>query len=337
MLTGDINLMHVTDPTVPFAQVGNILRSADIVFGNLECCFYTPPAVRSPHQEGFYAAPEMASALAAAGFHAVGLANNVNYGADAIRSSLEILDRHGIAHTGAGLDAASAAAPAVLERAGLRFGFLQRTSVYWPTDHEATTHSPGVAALRGYTAYRPRLEVSKAATRPGAPPEILTWADPDYLGSFQDDVRALARSAQVVVASHHWGYDDEVLAYQREIAYAAIDAGAHIVFGHGPHVPLGVEIYDGRPILYGLGSFSFAIGHRAGRHVNWVGLMARVVLEEDSIVEVTVRPVRRNERNETVVRSVAEERSAMEHLSSLSRRLGTELELGDDAIVAVRR
>jgi len=40
MLTGDVNLMNVTDPKVPFALIGDTLRRADVLFGNLECCFY---------------------------------------------------------------------------------------------------------------------------------------------------------------------------------------------------------------------------------------------------------------------------------------------------------
>ena len=57
-----------------------------------------------------------------------------------------------------------------------------------------------------------------------------------------------------------------------EIAHAAIDAGADIVMGHGPHYSLPVEMYKGRPIYYGLGNLSFHTGHvgrkhaRLGRH-----------------------------------------------------------------------
>ena len=46
-----------------------------------------------------------------------------------------------------------------------------------------------------------------------------------------------------------------------EIAHAAIDAGADLVIGHGPHYSLPVEVYRGKPIFYGLGSFSFHTGH----------------------------------------------------------------------------
>jgi poly-gamma-glutamate synthesis protein (capsule biosynthesis protein) len=42
-----------------------------------------------------------------------------------------------------------------------------------------------------------------------------------------------------------------------DFAHAAIDAGADIVAGHGPHLTLGVEIYKDRPILYSLGNFIF--------------------------------------------------------------------------------
>ena len=64
-----------------------------------------------------------------------------------------------------------------------------------------------------------------------------------------------------------------------EIAHAAIDAGADIVIGHGPHYSLPVEIYKGKPIFYGLGSFSFHTGHGGRKHGDWVGMLARVTLE----------------------------------------------------------
>ena len=36
---------------------------------------------------------------------------------------------------------------------------------------------------------------------------------------------------------------------------AAVDAGADVVLGHGPHVPRAVELYRGRFIAYSLGNF----------------------------------------------------------------------------------
>ena len=43
----------------------------------------------------------------------------------------------------------------------------------------------------------------------------------------------------------------------RPFARGAIDAGASTVVGHGPHYLKGIEIYNGKPIFYGLGYFIF--------------------------------------------------------------------------------
>src|SRR6266566_4002679 len=98
ILTGDVNLMNVTDPAVPFALVKDEFRAADIVFCNLECCLYEPPSGHSVEHEGFYADPSIAGdALKSAGIHGVGIANNVNYGEAAITASIARLDQLGIA------------------------------------------------------------------------------------------------------------------------------------------------------------------------------------------------------------------------------------------------
>src|SRR5881397_3514991 len=111
MLTGDVNLMNVTDSQVPFARVKDTLRQADVLFGNLECCFYETATGHSGEREGFYAPLASAQALVIAGYRAIGNANNVNYGEEAIRSSLRQLDRIGIPCTGAGVNRKAARAP----------------------------------------------------------------------------------------------------------------------------------------------------------------------------------------------------------------------------------
>jgi len=163
ILTGDVNLMNVEDASVPFARLGSELRAADLVFANLECCLYQRPAGHAVEEEGFFANPAVAvAALRSAGIAAVGLANNVNYGAAAIAGSIAELDRAGILHTGAGADLAAARAPAIVRSGGRRIGFVQRSSVYWPTNHEASARAGGIAVVRGHTAY----QVPSHKTRP---------------------------------------------------------------------------------------------------------------------------------------------------------------------------
>ncbi len=330
ILVGDVNLMNVDDPRVPFARVGETLRAADLVFANLECLLYEPPDGHAVEHEGFFADPEIAGkALQTAGIAAVGLANNVNYGAAAISGSIARLDRLGLAHAGAGADLAAARAPAVVERGGLRVGFLQRSSVYWPTNHEASARGCGIAVIRGHTAYQVPAHKSRPEVppmnRPGVPPIVVTWADRDYLAAFAEDIAALRREADIVVASCHWGLGEEVLDYMREIAHAAIEAGADIVIGHGPHYSVPVEVYKGKPIFYGLGSFSFHTGHGGRRHGDWIGMMARIEAGGSGITEARFRFVRHNAANETVVCALADEGAALDRIIERSARLGAPL------------
>src|SRR5882724_3679599 len=337
MLTGDVNLMNVTDPRVPFARVKETLRQADVLFGNLECCFYEPPAGYSPEREGFYAPLVSAQALVIGGYRAVGNANNVNYGEEAIRSSLRQLDGLGIPYTGAGVNRGAARAPAIATHEGLRFGFVQRTSVYWATGHEATDNSPGVAVLTGRTAYEPMLQARRAgvppANRPGLPLAIITWADARSLAEFTDDLRALRAQADIVVASHHWGLYEDVLDYQVEIAHAAVDAGADVVMGHGPHYACAVEMYREKPIFYGLGSFSFHTGHGGRAHGDWVGMLARLTFDDSRLLEVAFSLVRHNERNETYVCDPARDKEAVEQITRRCDKLGTSLAVRDGEMI----
>jgi poly-gamma-glutamate capsule biosynthesis protein CapA/YwtB (metallophosphatase superfamily) len=337
ILTGDVNLMNVADPTVPFARIRETFESADLVFSNLECCLYTPPQSHSFHNEGFFADPAAGGeALRHAGIAAVGIANNVNYGEAAILASTARLDALGIAHTGAGANLAAARVPAIVSRAGVRWGFLQRSSVYWPTNHEAGLHDAGIAVIRGHTAYQVPMHKTRPEippmNRPGIPPVIVTWTDPDYLRAFAEDIAALRRQVDVVVASCHWGLHRDVLAYMREIAHAAIDAGADVVMGHGPHYSLAVEVYRGKPIFYGLGSFSFHTGHGGRAHGNWIGMMARLRFDHARLAEAGFGFVRHNQRNETVLCPIADEQAEFNEIVQRSVAYGTRLMVTEDAV-----
>jgi poly-gamma-glutamate synthesis protein (capsule biosynthesis protein) len=337
ILTGDINLMNVADPAVPFARVSKEFLAADIVFGNLECCLYDPPRGPAVEHEGFFASPRIAgAALRAGGIGAVGIANNVNYGEAAISASIEELDRLGIPHTGAGAQEAAARAPAIIERNGIRYGFVQRSSVYWPTNHEAGAGSTGIAVIRAHTAYQVPMHKTRRdippMNRPGIPPVIVTWTDPHYLREFADDIALLRSQADIVVVSCHWGLHRDVLAYMEQIAHAAIEAGADVVIGHGPHYCLPVEVYRGRPIFYGLGSFSFHTGHGGRAHGDWIGMMVDATVTGRGVASIGFRFVRHNDRNETVPSAPRDERAELDEIRERSSSYGTGFTERDDAV-----
>jgi poly-gamma-glutamate capsule biosynthesis protein CapA/YwtB (metallophosphatase superfamily) len=52
---------------------------------------------------------------------------------------------------------------------------------------------------------------------------------------------------------------EEPADFVREFAHQCVDEGADVFIGHGPQVPLGIEIYKGKPVFYSLGSFVFQL------------------------------------------------------------------------------
>lgn len=341
LLTGEINLKTVTDPRVPFGRVTRELGEADLVFANLECLLADPPAAYATHQaafhttsEGFYAGRVAGEALKRAGFAGVGCANNVTYGEDAIRASLARLQALGIPVTGAGLNRAAAHRPLIIEKRGGRCGVMQRPSIFWPRGQAAGPRSPGVATLAAHTAYQPRV-----ANRAGVPPLILTMADATELDAYIKELTALRPQVDILISSHHWGLRGEVLQYQTQIAHAAVEAGADLIMGHGVHAITPIEVYKDTPIFYGLGCFSFNEGH-GGRDstfeaVHWLGLLARVTMEDTKVVQVTCVPVRHNTANETLIRSATDERDAMDTLIAASQQLGASLTRRGDELVVI--
>lgn len=101
---------------------------------------------------------------------------------------------------------------------------------------------------------------------PSDKPRVQTDAlDADVI-ALENSVREAARQSDLVlVALHcHEGRDGrwntEVPAeFIQPLARRLIEAGAHAVIGHGPHMLRGIEVYRGRPIFYSLGNFIFNI------------------------------------------------------------------------------
>ncbi|GAB1690745.1 CapA family protein [Krasilnikovia sp. M28-CT-15] len=267
LLGGDVNINRDA-PVTALQPLASVLADADIRFVNLEGPLCDPSAdpfsPDIPHKPGWrHSPPRMVDGLLAAGIDVVSCANNVNYPPTAALASIDVLDRYGIAHCGAGVDRAAARSPAVVERAGARVGFLAYTSIFFPYGHAAGDRQPGVATARAETSYRPDPRVAEV---PGRPPVVCTVADPGDLAALRDDVRRLRDQVDVVVFSMHWGVPGDGLCdYQRQIAHAAIDAGADVIAGHGTHDVHGVEFHRSRPILYGLGNLVFDWPPMCGR------------------------------------------------------------------------
>jgi hypothetical protein len=211
------------------AEVNAFLRNADITFGNLEGTFAgeqgKPKKCRDTTQCFVFRMPDhYVRCLVDGGFDMVSIANNHanDFGTLGKHQTEWVLESHGIASAG------SSWAPATMVvKDGIRYGlvaFAPNAGCYGIDDMDA--------AARLVDSLRQRCDiliVSFHGGAEGAEHQHVTRKYETYLGSGRGNVYVFAHNM--------------------------IDAGADVVFGHGPHVTRAVEIYRERFIIYSLGNF----------------------------------------------------------------------------------
>lgn len=209
------------------AQKLETLKSADILFGNLE----GPLSDQGKDIGNLYSFrmdPAALQFLTAAGFDVVDVANNHagDWGLAAFRDTLARLAQVQIAVVGGGSDFADASRVKVINKNGYRIGFLAASDV-------------GPASLA--------VGEKKAG--------ILLANDSRWPAI----VRSAANQVDILVVSYHYGneYQKEPTERQKSLAKLAIDNGARIVVGHHPHVVQTVEKYKDGIIAFSLGNFIF--------------------------------------------------------------------------------
>ena len=294
------------DLLVPLHEV---LQSATVTFGNLEGVLLdgegTVKRCRNPDLCFAFRSPERyVYNLVEAGFDMVSLANNHtgDFGPEGRVATVKALDRAGIAYAG------SLEFPkTIIERNGLRFGMA---------------------------AFAPNVGTVSIHDIPNA----------------QRIVRELKEEADIVIVSFHGGaeganhqnvtcetefYFGENRGNVCHFARSVIDAGADIVFGHGPHVTRSVELYKDRFIAYSLGNFcTYARFNLRGE--NGIAPLIKVFTGPDGrFLKAEVTPIRQVgrggpiiDRNNSAIRSL--QRLTLEDFPN------SELVITDDGIIKRR-
>jgi poly-gamma-glutamate synthesis protein (capsule biosynthesis protein) len=305
LLLGDVSVEQRADPAAAMVHVRDTLQRADVVYGNLEGLLVKSegPDKDIPDKSGWqHIGPQAIEALQAGNIHVVGVANNVAYGRENIMRSLAVLDANGIAHTGAGANLEQAHQPAIIERKGVRIGFLQYTAKWYREDQQiATSTLAGVARVMsrdGKTidpADLDRVRQDIQRLRPLVDIIVVSSHNRDGMGrvltSAAPENKEPTDPAALVAPIPLGPRFSEAEPYEAQLAHAAIDAGADIVYGHGSHVVQGVEVYKGKPVMYCLGNFA----------TDWIrmrpnkeGLVVRVVIEGKRVARVSLVPVTRD-------------------------------------------
>lgn len=206
-----------------------LLRSADVTFGNLEGAFLDEgkPTKRCSNPAACYVfktPSSLASEFAKAGFDLLSVANNhsSDFGSSGRHRTKQLLDSLHIGYAG------------------------------WNSDPFDTVRVGDV--LIGMTAFAPN-------------DGTLPLND---LNRIRQVVRQVDSIADIVLFSFHGGAEGTAhqrIPFKREtyygedrgdvvqIAKTAIDAGADLILGHGPHVTRSLWIYNGRLVAFSLGNF----------------------------------------------------------------------------------
>lgn len=255
LIGGDCGPVHGKDDGYPIEGYTELVRplldAVDVRFLN---CMRTYSARGEQHE----LAPQVRQPVAMADIFfnarvdAVNMANNHTYdsGADAMLDTRALFESRGVQVAGAGKNLDQARAPSLIERNGVRVGYLGYCSVGRP-ESAAGRHKPGIATLRVNTSYETR--------GPHEPVRILTTPNENDLAMLVDDVKALRQRADVVILAFHSGVirvPRVIPDYQVAVSHAAIDAGADLVVSHGPHIPKAIESYKGKTIFYSIGVFA---------------------------------------------------------------------------------
>ena len=165
--------------------------------------------------------------------------------------TVEKLKELGIIPAGGGANIYEAKKPAIIEKNGKKIGLISYNCT-GPKLGWATSQKPGANFVGVETSYVPARDM------PGCPAKVYTFIWPQNLKKMQDEIAELRREVDLVAVAFHKGNGGDhprLDSYEQPICYAAIDAGADMVFGHHHHVLKGVEIYKGKPIYHGLGNF----------------------------------------------------------------------------------
>ncbi|HMT43709.1 MAG TPA: CapA family protein [Chakrabartia sp.] len=263
-----------------FTATAAVLRAADLTFGQLETSFADKGSRLPQARHAVLARPDGAAALGRAGFDIISMAGNhcMDWGREAFFETKAHVEAAGMAVVGAGANIMEARTPVIRTLGdGTRVAMLAYSTIL-PHSYWADERRPGCAPMRAHTIYE-QIEHDQ----PGTPARIHTYPHREDLAAMEADIRAAKAQADVVIVSHHWGihFVRAVIAdYQRDVARAAIAAGADAILGGHAHILKGCEMIDGKPVFYSLCNFAtdLAMDEEHAKSKSWNEI--RVLAEE---------------------------------------------------------
>jgi hypothetical protein len=241
--------------------------------------------------------PDVPQDVRAMGFNLVSRANNhaTDWGVEGMLETDRLLDAAGLVHAGTGVTRAGAMEARFLQTPKARVALIAAASSFTPMSRSMSPLGiapgrPGLNAIRARRIVLVTAEQMQALrslhgampkgavfTETKIPENELQLFDVRYrvadrpglsfdmnqvdLKDNIQSVRNAKENADFLIFSMHahqpGNWSQEPPDFLTKLAHVAIDNGADMFIGHGPHQLRGIEIYKGRPIFYSLGNFFF--------------------------------------------------------------------------------
>ncbi|MDR1455818.1 MAG: CapA family protein [Tannerella sp.] len=211
-----------------FLHVKAFLRDASVTFGNLEGCFLDSGGTPKPCKSGcyFFRMPDRyVNHLLDAGFDVMNIANNHmgDFGPRGRENTVKVLQGAGLHY--AGLEGVCETSRFEID--GVKYGFC------------------GFAPNSGTVRITDLAKVKRIVAELDSDCDIV-------IVSFHGGAEGKVHNRVTGKTETFYG---ENRGNVLEFAHAAVDAGADVVFGHGPHVVRAAELYRDRFIIYSMGNF----------------------------------------------------------------------------------
>ena len=209
----------------------NILKNADITVGNLEGTLFdnggTPKSCNNPNLCYAFRMPsKYGKYLKEAGFDYLSIANNHSndFGEIGIKETIKNLDNLGIKYSGI----KDISESTILEKDGKKFGFI--------------SFSPNSATLKLNDYNYAKKLISELKSKVDI---VIVMFHGGAEGANAEHI-----------TKRHEIFHGEDRGNVYEFAHFAIDNGADVIFGQGPHVTRAVELYKNKFISYSGGNFA---------------------------------------------------------------------------------
>ena len=268
LAVGDITVSSRMTPLIErhgagmfFQGTAALIQSADVATASLNTSISERGEPRYGIENPFRSAPGLGRAIANAGFDAVSLAtpNMMDFGLEALEDTIAELEWYNVKPIGVGTNTETAKLPA-----------------YVPVT--VGTESAQVGLLGYY-----RVSEFTRYTE-----------DPLAYAVYSEMVAAVKQTrseAALVIVWLHWGNQgrsaDDAIGRQRIFAHALIDAGADMVVCQQMHTFGGIELYQGKPIVYSLADFIYDTYDKQHSHI----VIPKATFESGMLKSVELIPI----------------------------------------------